>query len=133
MHYRGQLVIEQSIASAGLLADALALHKIWLESDGQQGSRADLSDEKFVGNVLCDMNFEPADLRRADFSSADLRNADLNEALSASTDPRGADFSGADLTGISMRNCNAGPSAKGLAEALTKVAKRDRPPYVRND
>ena len=138
MHHRGQMIIEQSVAGARSLADELALHKIWLKSDGQQGSRADLSDGKFVGAALCSMNFERADLRRADFSNADLRNAnfrnaDLSEAVFASADLRGADFSGADLTDISMRNCNAGPSTKGFAEALMKVAKPARSSYVRYD
>ena len=136
LHHRGQLIIEQSVSSARSLADVLALHKIWLESDGQRGSRADLSDGKFVEAVLCGMNFERADLRRADFSSADLRNAnfrnaDLSGATLASADLRGADFSGADLTDISMRDCNAGPATKGFAEALAKVAKPDRSRNVR--
>ena len=136
MHHRGQLIIEQSASGERSLADVLALHKIWLESDGQRGSRADLSDGKFVGSVLCGMNFERADLRRADFSSADLRNAnlrnaDLSGAVLASADLRRADFSGADLTDISMRNCNAGPATKGFAEALARVAKPDPPRYVR--
>lgn len=144
MHHRGQRIIEQSVTGARTLADTLALHKIWLESDGQQGSRADLSDEKFVGAVLRGMNFERADLRRADFSNADLRNADfrnanLSEAVFVRADLRGADFSGADLTDISMRNCNAGPAAKGFAEAYMKAeasmkaAKPDRSHGVRYD
>ena len=136
MHHRGQPIIEQSISAERSLADVLALHKIWLESDGQRGFRADLSDGKFVGAVLCGMNFERADLRRADFSSADLRNAnlrnaDLSGAVLASADLRRADFSGADLTDISMRDCNAGPATKGFAEALARVAKPDPPRYVR--
>ena len=136
MHHRGQLIIEQSASGERSLADVLALHKIWLESESRRGSRADLSEGKFVGAVLCGMNFERADLRRADFSSADLRNAnfrnaDLGGAVLVSADLRRADFSGADLTGISMRDCNAGPATKGLAEALAKVAKPDPPRYVR--
>jgi uncharacterized protein YjbI with pentapeptide repeats len=138
MHHRGQQIIEQSLSSGRTLADTLALHKIWLQSDGQQGSRADLSDGQFVGAVLCGMNFERADLRRADFSNADLRHADfrhadLSEAVFVSADLRGADFSGADLTDISMRNCKAGPAAKGFAEALMKVAKPGRSNRVRYD
>lgn len=144
MHHRRQRIIEQSVSSARSLADTLALHKIWLGSDGQQGSRADLSDEKFVGAVLRGMNFERAHLRRADFSNADLRNADfrnadLSEAVFVRADLRGADFSGADLTDISMRNCNAGPAAKGFAEAYMKAeasmkaAKPDRSHGVRYD
>ena len=136
MHHRGQLIVEQSASGELSLADVLALHKIWLESDGQRGSRADLSDGKFVGSVLCRMNFERADLRRADFSGADLRhanlrNADLSGAVLASADLRRADFSGANLADVSIRDCNAGPATKGFAEALARVAKPDPPRYVR--
>ena len=138
MHHRGQQIIEQSVPSAPSLADTLALHNIWLASDGRQGFRADLSDGKFVGAVLCGINFERADLRRADFSGADLRNAnfrnaDLSGAVLDSTDLWGTDFSGADLTDISMRNCNAGPAAKGLAGALSKDAKPSRSSRLRYD
>ncbi len=142
MHHREQRIIEQSVSSGQTLADTLALHKIWIESNGQQGSRADLSDEKFVGAVLRGMNFERAVLRKADFSNADLRNADfrnadLSEVVFVRADLRGADFSGADLTDISMRDCNAGPAAKGFAEAhmkaeaSMKAAKPDRSDRVR--
>ena len=139
MHHREQRIIEQSVSSGQTLADTLALHKIWIESNGQQGSRADLSDEKFVGAVLRGMNFERAVLRKADFSNADLRNADLSEAVFVRADLRGTDFSGADLTDISMRNCNAGPAAKGFAEAYMKAeeamkaANPDRSHRVRYD
>ena len=136
MHGRGLLVAEQAIPSARSLAHELALHKIWLESDGQAGSRADLSDRGFAGSVLCGVNFERADLRRADFSGADLRNAnlrnsDLTEAVFDNTDLRGADFSGANLRRVTLRNSMLGPNTKGLAEALMRVAKPGQSPGVR--
>ena len=137
MHQRGQLIVDQSVGSARSLADTLALHKIWLEAHGQQGSRADLSDEKFFGAVLCGVNLERGDLRRTDFSRADLRNtkirnADLSEAVLASADLRGVDFSGAEFTDIQMCDCDAGPATKGFAEALIKVAKPDQSPHFRH-
>ena len=75
-------------------------------------------------------SFEKADLRRADFTGADLRNAnlrnaDLREAVFDGTDLSGADFSGADLTGLSPRKSTLGPTTKGSAEALDRVAKPD--------
>lgn len=123
MHHRGHVVAEQAVPSARSLADELALHKIWLESDGQAGSRADLSDRGFAGSVLCGVNFERANLRRADFSGADLRNAnlrnsDLTEAVFDKADLRGADFSGANLTDLSFRDSTIGPTTKGFPEAL---------------
>ena len=135
LHRRRQPIVEQAVHRARSLADDLALHRIWLESDGQQGCRADLSDRRFVGSVLCGVNFERANLRRADFTGADLRNAnlrsaDLSEAVFDRTDLRGADFSGADLKDLSLRSSTLGPTTKGLAEALARVAKPDHLPYV---
>lgn len=135
LHHRRQPIVEQAVPSAQPLPDVLALHRIWLESDGRQGRRADLSDARFVGAVLCGVNFERAGLRRADFTGADLRNAnlrsaDLSEAVFDRTDLQGADFSGADLKGLSLRTSTLGPTTKGLAEALANVAKPDHLPYV---
>lgn len=135
VHRRGLAVAEQPVPGARSLADELALHNIWLESDGQAGFRADLSDRGFAGSVLCGVNFERADLRRADFSGADLRNAnlrnsDLTEAVFDKTDLRGADFSGADLTDVSFRSSTLGPTTKGFAEALLRVARPDRSLYI---
>ena len=130
MHCRGLAVAEQALPSRRPLADGLAAHKIWLESEGEEGVRADLSDRKFTGAILCGVSFEKTDLRRADFTGADLRNAnlrnaDLREAVFEGTDLSGADFSGADLTGLSLRKSMLGPTTRGIAEALEKVAKPD--------
>lgn len=135
MHRRGQMIVEQALPRARSLADDLALHRIWLESDGQQGCRADLSDRLFVGSVLCGVNFERANLRRAAFTGADLRNAnlrsaDLSGAVFDRTDLQGADFSGAALKDLSLRSSTLGPTTKGLAEALARVAKPDHLPYM---
>ena len=52
-------------------------HKLWLQTSGEKGKRADLSY---------------ADLRYADLSSADLRSADLSYADLRSADLRSADL-----------------------------------------
>lgn len=57
-------------------------HKVYLESLGESGSRAN-----FSGTYLRDANLRNADLRGADLSWANLIKANL----------RGADLSGADL------------------------------------
>ncbi|MCY4597940.1 MAG: pentapeptide repeat-containing protein [Bryobacterales bacterium] len=85
---------------------------------------------QFTGAVLCGVSFEKTELRRADFTRADLRNAnlrnaDLREAVFDGTDLSGSDFSRADLTGLSLRKSTLGPTTKGFAEALEKVAKPD--------
>ena len=125
MHRRRQPIVEQAVPRPRSLADDLALHRIWLESDGRQGCRADLSNRRFVGSVRCGVNFERADLR-----NANVRSADLSEAVFDRTDLRGADFSDAELKDLSLRSSTLGPTTKGLAEALARVAKPDHLPYM---
>lgn len=132
---RGHSVQEQAVRGDSALPDMLASHRNWLESDGQKGSRADLSDRSFAGSVLCNVNFERAYLRRVNLSGADLRNAnlrdtDLRDANMESTDLRGTDLSGADLTGASLDKCTLGPSTKGFVEAITDVVRPDRSRYI---
>lgn len=62
MHRRGLSVAEQSIPGARPLPEVLAHHKIWLGSDGREGSRADLGSRSFAGQVLCGVDFQKADL-----------------------------------------------------------------------
>ena len=71
-------VIEQAAPADRSLAGVLALHRIWLGSDGQRGQRADLTGANFRSKVLVGVNFRRALLDRADFTEGpDLRNSDL--------------------------------------------------------
>ena len=138
LHRRGKAVIEQAVPGAQPLADVLAHHKIWLESDGREGCRANLADGDFSGAVLCSMNFEKANLRGADFRDADLRNAnlrnaDLRGALLEGTDLRGADARGATLTISSFVKSIRGPTTKASAEPLARKEVPHRTRYVSFD
>ena len=93
------------------LNEVLKLHKLWLNSDGEEGKRADLSS---------------ADLRGADLRNADLRVADLTGVLLEGaflvgtnfegahlsyanldyTDLVDADLTSADLRGVNLRKAN---------------------------
>jgi uncharacterized protein YjbI with pentapeptide repeats len=87
----------------------LDLHKLWLESNGNKGERANLRYANLRGANLRDANLRDADLRDADLTGANLRDADLTGAnlyganlLDADlrdADLRDADLEGADLTG----------------------------------
>jgi hypothetical protein len=66
-------------------------HKLWLNSNGKEGKRANLSD---------------ADLRGADLRGADLTDANLYRANLAYADLRGADLRGADLTDANLYRAN---------------------------
>ena len=120
--------MEQSVPSDHSLAEVLALHKIWLETEGKKGQQADLSDADSRGAVLCAANFRWAVLAREGFSEADLRNAEfraaiLRECIIAGTDMRGADVRGADLDRAKVRMTSPRRKNKGVAKAL--VASRE--------
>ena len=68
-------------------------HKLWLQTNGEQGERADLSS--------ADLRY--ADLRYADLSSADLSYANLRSADLRSANLRYADLSSADLSYADLR------------------------------
>jgi hypothetical protein len=99
------------------LDEILRLHQLWLDSNGEDGQRADLRDvdlrgvnlrgadlmgadlrdANLVGAILRDailvgVNLRRADLRRADLRRADLRRADLRRADLRDAILVGADF-----------------------------------------
>ncbi len=73
------------------LKKILADHKLWLETDGKEGKKADLAETD-----LQRANFRGAKLQGADLQGADLREADL----------RGANLGGANLQGADLRRAN---------------------------
>ena len=60
----------QMVRSRADLDEILAQHKLWVESKGKSGTRADLSSADLSG----------ASLHRADLSHADLSGVSLREA-----------------------------------------------------
>jgi hypothetical protein len=90
------------------LQKVLSDHKVWLESNGEEGERADLRYADLRGADLCDTdlrraNLSYADLIYADLSYADLRYADLRGADLRDADLRRAYLSGAYLSGAYLR------------------------------
>ncbi len=75
------------------LKEILDRHKLWLDTVGEEGERANLR-----GANLRDVDFRGADLRDVDFRGADLRGADLQ-----GVDLRGADLQNTDLQGAMLR------------------------------
>ncbi len=74
----------------------LQAHKKWLDSNGEEGARADLRDANLRG-----ANLRGADLRGADLCRADLRGTDLCHA-----DLRYANLSYANLCYANLRYAN---------------------------
>jgi hypothetical protein len=62
------------------LEQILEDHKKWLESDGKEGKRADLSKANLSHATSQNPILRGANLRRADLTEANLKNADLREA-----------------------------------------------------
>ncbi len=75
------------------LDQILAAHKLWVETDHEQGERADLS-----GADLSGADLRGADLIRANLSGADLSGANLSGANLSEADLSEADLSEANLS-----------------------------------
>ena len=72
------------------LAQVLEEHKRWVDSRGQEGSRADLSGVDLSGADLSSVDLSRANLSRANLSGANLSRANLFRAI----------LSGANLSGV---------------------------------
>jgi len=105
--------------SAATLGDALAEHALWLDSQGQKGTRAllakaDLSDRAMAGARLV-MALLPGDrlhranLRRALLAMCDLTSADLRNAILSEADMRGATLRRACFNGANLARAKLGP------------------------
>ncbi len=93
------------------LQEILQKHKIWFESRGKEGERAELSKADLHQKDLSFQNLAGANLRDADFSQASMRGINFKKATLAGTNfskagATFADFSGADLRGAKMHGAN---------------------------
>lgn len=59
------------------LREILEQHKKWLESEGEEGQRANLKRENLAGADLVRVTLERAELSEADLSNAQLGAANL--------------------------------------------------------
>jgi len=114
----------------------LEAHRKWVESEGKEGERADLSGANLSGAYLFRANLQGADLhganlqwaplREANLQGAELWGANLQEANLVTANLQGADLSGADLQGAFLRRANLQEAslveARGLTESQVKAA-----------
>ena len=101
---------------ASKLKEILDQHRLWNQTDGVQGERADLTRADLRGANLNRADLSGADLRganltganltRANLEGANLKNADLNCANLEGASLTGADLTGADLTGAKLYGAN---------------------------
>jgi len=83
------------------LAEVLDQHKIWVESGGDTGAKAELSGANLQGADLTGVNLQGACLERAN-----LRGADLSMANLRGVSLMHADLGGANLLGTELRGAN---------------------------
>ncbi len=88
-------------------AETLDQHRMWVESGGEHGTRADLSGVNLSEADLTNLNLQGAqlqktNLRGADLSMANLRSTNLVEADLRDANLLGTEFSGAILMGANL-------------------------------
>ena len=88
------------------IAEILDQHKIWVESGGESGLRADFSGLALAKADLTGVNLQGASLHKADFRGADLSLANLRGASLVRADLRGANLLGAELRGANLMGAN---------------------------
>ena len=108
-------------------------HKLWLQTNGKKGERADLryadlrsANLRYANLRYADLRY--ANLRYADLRYADLRYADLRSANLSSADLSSANLSSADLSSADLRSANlssADLSSANLSSADLRSANLD--------
>ena len=107
-HAAAQMQIAASSMDSMLeLAAVLDQHRLWVESGGEEGNKADLSGVDLENADLTGANLQGAilqraNLRGADLSMANLRHATLVQADLCNANLLGTEFRGANLMGATL-------------------------------
>jgi uncharacterized protein YjbI with pentapeptide repeats len=88
------------------LAEILDQHKIWVESGGETGAKADLSGVNLSKADLTGVNLQSATLHRTNLVGADLSMANLRAASLVRADLRNANLLGTELRGANLMGAN---------------------------
>jgi len=84
------------------LAEILDQHKLWVESGGESGSKADLCCVNLANADLTGVNLQGAFLHKANLSGADLSMANLRGASLVQADLRNSNLLGTELRGANL-------------------------------
>src|SRR5438477_5407288 len=84
------------------LASILDQHRIWVESGGEAGTKADLCGANLENADLTGVNLQGAFLQRANLRGADLSMANLRHASLVQADLCNANLLGAELRGANL-------------------------------
>ena len=88
------------------LAEILDQHKMWVESGGESGVKADLCGVNLAHSDLTGVNLEGAFLQRANLIGADLSMANLRGASLVQADLKEANLLGTELRGANLMGAN---------------------------
>jgi uncharacterized protein YjbI with pentapeptide repeats len=88
------------------LAEILDQHKIWVESGGESGAKADFCGVNLAKADLTGVNLQGAHLHRANLVGADLSMANLRGASLVRADMRNANLLGTELRGANLMGAN---------------------------
>ena len=84
------------------LATILDQHRLWVESGGEEGTKADLCGANLEGADLTGVNLQGAFLQRAKLRGADLAMANLRHASLVQADLCNANLLGTELRGANL-------------------------------
>ncbi len=104
------------------LHDILTAHEKWLESEGKEGERADLSGANLQKAYLGEANLQEADLREANLFKANLQKADLREANLFKANLQKAYLFKANVQGAKLQGADL-REATGFTASQVKLAK----------
>ena len=88
------------------LNEILKQHKLWFDTKGEEGKRANLKGANLEYVNLTGADLRYAYLKGVDLTSAILRGVDLRDANLAFASLSGADLTGADLRGVKLIGAN---------------------------
>jgi uncharacterized protein YjbI with pentapeptide repeats len=103
-----QVTPEESSTGISLLdlAEVLDQHRIWVESAGESGAKADLCGVNLSKADLTGVNLQGASMHRANLSGADLSMANLRGASLVQADLRDTNLLGTELRGANLMGAN---------------------------
>src|ERR1700691_3214002 len=107
-HSMPEITAEDGFASISMLelAEVLDQHRIWVESGGETGAKADLCGVSLAKADLTGVNLQGASLQRVNLAGADLSMANLRGASLVQADMRDTNLLGAELRGANLMGAN---------------------------
>ncbi len=103
-----EITNEASLSSISVLelAEVLDQHRIWVETGGESGAKADLCGVNLAKADLTGVNLQGASLQRVNLASADLSMANLRGASLVQADLRDTNLLGTELRGANLMGAN---------------------------